>query len=202
MQIAKITSLSISIPQPFGYTVDIAWRYGTSGVFTVHKNFVNVGANNVLLEPESIYYDESINPTIQIRFTFTNCDAPTTYFETFTAAATTTLATTQAPEVGNRSFQVNKDEIQDEIYITIGETQSGTVRNIVVPSGVPGGSYVNVMDSSKQYSINIDVITSGRDSAPMSLYGQDGMQLTATFAGTNLSLENVQGQDMELIVGI
>lgn len=100
-----ITDAPIDITPVSTYTVDISWRYGSSGSYTVAATGAVVNIDGSLVSPVDITFDETINPYIEIEIVYAECLATTPFYISYTypsgtgPTTTTTTSTTSFPVI-------------------------------------------------------------------------------------------------------
>src|SRR5215216_5050713 len=89
-----ITEIELSPTSLVGFYVEIAWRYGTTGTYTGVAPSAFVYPDGTLQTPLTITYDETIDPSIEVRVRYLNCETTTTYKVQVQDNTTSTSSTT------------------------------------------------------------------------------------------------------------
>lgn len=93
MNVLSLTNAYVSPAVVGDYFVDVSIRYGTSGPFTLVATNIQVHSDGTLVTPLYVNVDYNINPEVQFRVVYTDCDS-NAYVESYVMTTTTSTTTT------------------------------------------------------------------------------------------------------------
>lgn len=89
-----ITQVPVNNPPIGSYNVEVSWRYGTSGSFTLAAASLSVNNDGSVPSPLAITFDENINPSIQVKIVYITCTPSVPFYRTYTAGGINTTTST------------------------------------------------------------------------------------------------------------
>ncbi len=105
-----VTEAPLDTPVVGNYFVSVAWRYGSSGGYVVADPTAEVEPDGDLVDPVLITFNDSINPSIEVKITYINCGSSVPFYVVYTSgggtapttsttSTTTTTTTTTSSEI-------------------------------------------------------------------------------------------------------